>query len=71
MTKQTYQVSGMTCGHCASFVTEEVERIAGVSAVAVDVAKGSVTVTSDRELTVGEVSGAVEEAGYELADGNG
>ena len=63
---QTYQVAGMVCGHCATFVSNEIKRLPGVTAVAVDVAAGVVTVTSDRELPTAEVRGAVEDAGYEL-----
>lgn len=66
MTESAYTVSGMVCGHCASFVTEEIERIAGVAAVAVDVETGTVTVTSDGDLDVADVRAAVDEAGYEL-----
>ncbi|GAA3469166.1 hypothetical protein GCM10018965_037190 [Nonomuraea roseola] len=44
----------------------EIERVAGVTAVAVDVENGVVTVTSDRDLDVADVRAAVEEAGYEL-----
>jgi copper chaperone CopZ len=66
MTETTYPVSGMVCGHCAGFVTEEINRIAGVTAVAVDVESGAVTVTSDRDLDLADVRAAVEEAGYEL-----
>ncbi|MFI0417691.1 heavy-metal-associated domain-containing protein [Spongiactinospora sp. 9N601] len=66
MTQHTYRVRGMVCGHCARFVGEEIERVPGVDAVTVDVDGGTVTVTSDRALDVGEVRAAVEEAGYEL-----
>ncbi|TDC50788.1 copper chaperone [Actinomadura sp. KC345] len=67
MTESTYGVIGMSCGHCASFVTEEIERIPGVTAVAIDVDSGRVSVTSDRDLSLTTVRAAVEEAGYELA----
>lgn len=66
MTETTYPVSGMVCGHCADFVTEELRSLAGVTAVAVDVENGAVTVTSDRDLDPADVRAAVEEAGYEL-----
>lgn len=66
MTESTYTVNGMACGHCAGFVTEEIERIAGVTAVSVDVETGTVVVTSDRDLDVADVRAGVEEAGYEL-----
>jgi copper ion binding protein len=66
MSTATYTVAGMTCAHCVSSVTEEVEQIAGVTGVAVDLSTGQVTVTSDAPLDVAQVKDAVEEAGYEL-----
>lgn len=67
MCSTTYTVSGMTCGHCVSSVTEEVAQIAGVSSVDVDLATGQVTVTSENELDRAQVQHAIEEAGYQLA----
>ncbi|HWJ82274.1 MAG TPA: heavy-metal-associated domain-containing protein [Nocardioides sp.] len=63
----TYTVTGMTCGHCVASVTEEVQEIAGVEDVAVDLASGAVTVTSAEPLDDDAVRAAVEEAGYQLA----
>ena len=48
MTTQTYTVTGMTCGHCAASVTEEISELAGVENVDVVVDTGAVTVTSSR-----------------------
>ncbi len=62
----TYTVTGMTCGHCAASVTEEISELSGVSAVEVDVASGAVTVTSADELSQDAVAAAVTEAGYQL-----
>jgi copper ion binding protein len=67
MSRSTYTVTGMTCGHCASAVTEEVSKLDGVREVDVDVAAGKVIVTSDRPLAEDEVRDAVTEAGYQLA----
>jgi len=67
MTTQSYNVTGMTCGHCASAVTEELTRIAGVREVRVDVASGRVDVDSDQPLADAAVRTAVDEAGYALA----
>lgn len=64
--QNTYTVTGMTCGHCVTAVTGELTRLPGVSDVNVDLASGAVTVTSERPLTLDEVRGAVDEAGYEL-----
>ena len=62
----TYDVTGMTCGHCAQAVTTEVRAIAGVSAVDVDIATGKVTVQGEG-FTDEQVAAAVDEAGYVLA----
>jgi copper chaperone CopZ len=67
---QSYPVTGMTCGHCVASVTEELEELAGVREVNVDLVAGgtsTVTVTSDRPLTDDAVQAAVAEAGYQLA----
>jgi copper chaperone len=66
MAQTTYRVQGMTCGHCASAVTEEITRIDGVRQVDVDVAGGSVVVTSEQPVDHDAVAAAVTEAGYQL-----
>jgi copper chaperone CopZ len=63
----TYTVTGMTCGHCVASVTEELEEVAGVEEVDVDLASGAVTVTSSTPLERTTVEAAVAEAGYALA----
>jgi copper ion binding protein len=65
-TTATYQVSGMTCGHCVQAVTQEVSALDGVDTVDVDLASGVVTVTSQQPLAVEAVRAAVDEAGYQL-----
>ncbi|OZM70151.1 cation-transporting ATPase [Amycolatopsis antarctica] len=67
MAETTYTVTGMTCEHCARSVTEEIQELTGVTAVAVDVPTGAVTVSSEADLGLAEVRAAVEEAGYQLA----
>ena len=62
----TYTVSGMTCGHCVSSVTEEVTKIPGVTDVQVDLASGAVTIASESGVDDNAVKAAVDEAGYEL-----
>jgi copper chaperone CopZ len=66
MADTTYTVSGMTCDHCAHSVEEEIRGLGGVTAVTVELATGAVTVSSSEDLSVADVRGAVEEAGYEL-----
>lgn len=67
MDETTYTVTGMTCDHCVASVTEEISEIDGVTAVAVDLPTGAVTVASDTEVDPAEIRTAVEEAGYRLA----
>jgi copper ion binding protein len=66
-TTRTYQVAGMTCGHCVAAVTREVEALEPVTDVRVELESGDVTVTSERPLTDDEIAAAVDEAGYQLA----
>ena len=64
-----YLVSGMTCGHCVSSVTEEVSAIDGVDAVEVVLKKDGasrVTVRSSASISPEKVRAAVDEAGYAL-----
>ena len=62
----TFQVTGMTCGHCQRAVTEEISRIPGVQGVAVDLGTGSVTVTTTQPVDRADIAHAVDEAGYTL-----
>ena len=62
----TWNVVGMTCGHCVSSVTEELLEVPGVTAVDVVLETGSVTVTSDQPVERAAVEAAVAEAGYAL-----
>lgn len=62
----TYDVTGMTCGHCAQAVTTEVSAIEGVTDVQVDVETGKVVVDGEG-FTDAQVAEAVDEAGYALA----
>ncbi|WP_370616847.1 heavy-metal-associated domain-containing protein [Mumia sp. Pv 4-285] len=70
--KKTYSVTGMTCGHCAGAVTEEIGAIEGVQAVEIDLVAGgtsSVHVTSDAPIDDTAVAAAVDEAGsYQVVD---
>ncbi len=63
----TVDVSGMTCGHCVSSVSEELEALDGVEKVDVDLNSGgisTVTITSARSLSPSEIGEAIAEAGY-------
>ncbi|ARZ70023.1 copper-binding protein [Streptomyces albireticuli] len=65
-TTTVYKVTGMTCGHCESAVTEELSALDGVTAVKAVATTGEVTVTTAAPLDDEAVRAAVDEAGYEL-----
>ena len=60
----SYTVAGMSCGHCKTAVTEEVERVAGVGAVEVDLDTKRVVVRGEN-LSDKDVRAAIVDAGYE------
>jgi copper chaperone len=62
----SYTVAGMSCGHCKAAVTEEVELVAGVDAVEVDLDSKRVVVRGEN-LSDEAVRAAIVEAGYEAA----
>ena len=62
----TYTVPGMHCGHCKVSVTEELEAVAGVQSVGVDL-KTKLVVVQGEGLEDTRLRAAIEEAGYEAA----
>jgi len=73
MASVAYEVTGMTCEHCARAVSAELKNLAGVTDVQVDLVpdgRSSVLVVSGAPLAVPDVAAALDEAGgYQLADG--
>jgi copper ion binding protein len=65
--QRTYNVAGMSCGHCVAAVSETLGELPGVSGVDVDLASGEVVVTGSA-IDGEAVRAAVHEAGYELAE---
>ena len=59
-----YRADGMTCGHCRVAVTEEVTKVAGVSAVDVDLDAKLVRVLGTG-IEGAAVVAAIDEAGYD------
>lgn len=63
----TYQVEGMTCGHCVGSVAEAVSALDGADDVRVElVAGGASPVTVTRPASAGAVQAAIEAAGYRV-----
>jgi copper chaperone len=61
-----YSVPGVSCEHCVGAVTGEVEQVAGVESVVVDLENKRVTVMG-RAIDDGAVRAAIDEAGYDIA----
>ena len=68
MPTTTFAVDGMSCQHCIDAVTAEVDRLAGVAQVDVDLDAGTVAVASAEPLDPEAVRSAIDEAGFDLAD---
>jgi copper chaperone CopZ len=70
MTDLTFHATGLTCGHCAAAVQEELTALDGVETAEVTVVKDGVStiaVSASRDIANEEVAAALEEAGgYEL-----
>ena len=65
------KVSGLTCGHCVTHITEEIEALPGVKNVSVLLSKGgqsTVTVVSDVLLNDTALAEAIYEAGDYVLD---
>jgi copper chaperone len=59
------KVSGMTCGHCVTAVTNAVKAVPLVETVAVDLKLGEVTVGGNPDASA--VRRAIVDEGYEVA----
>jgi copper chaperone len=64
-------VTGMTCGHCVSAVTNELRSVPDVQDVSVELRVGDaslVRVISKLPLAEAQLRDAVDEAGYDVTD---
>jgi copper chaperone len=64
MQTRQYTVPAISCQHCVRAVTDEVTRLAGVSAVNVDLASKVVTVEHGENVAPEAIVAAIQEAGY-------
>ena len=66
----TLSVTGMTCSHCASSVTNELRGVPAVQDVTVELHAGGtslVSVVSSQPLDEAPLRDAIDEAGYAVA----
>lgn len=69
MATTTLKVAGMTCAHCVSTVTKELEALDRVTSVAIELhSAGSsvVTVSHGSDVGLDQLAGAIAKAGYTL-----
>jgi copper chaperone len=64
MDTKAYAVLGMHCDHCKAAVTREIEAVAGVERVEVDLETKLVTVRGEA-LDDAALIAAIDEAGYD------
>ena len=62
---QTFQVTGMTCGHCEKAVTRAIKVVDPVAEVAIDRAQNKVQVQSDQPREA--LAKAIAEEGYQVS----
>ena len=63
--KQTFNVSGMTCGHCEKAVTKALKQAYPQAEVSIDRAANKVEVESDQPRE--KLAAAIAEEGYAVA----
>ena len=61
---QTFQVQGMSCGHCVGAVTQAMKSVDPAAEVKVDLPTGRVEVQSDSDRAA--LAHAIEEEGYQV-----
>lgn len=66
MSKLTFQVPGMSCGHCVESVSTAVRGVEGVGAVDVDL-DAKLVVVEGQGLSEAPLRQAINDAGYEVA----
>ncbi|MBP1950146.1 copper chaperone CopZ [Virgibacillus litoralis] len=63
----TFDVKGMTCGHCESSVKSALKELDGITGVDVNLGSGKVDVTyDDAKMNVAVMREAIEEQGYDV-----
>lgn len=65
MQKATFEISGMSCGHCVKAVDKALQQAPGVTVEAVAI--GSATVAFDESATTADViAKVIDDAGYQV-----
>jgi len=62
--QHTFEVSGMTCGHCEKAVTRAIKQVDPVAEIAIDRAQNKVDVQSNQSRDA--LAKAIVEEGYQV-----
>ena len=57
--KQTYQITGMTCGNCKATVTNTLQNIKGVTEITVSLEQQEATIEAERKLNIEELQAVI------------
>ncbi|WP_127127272.1 heavy-metal-associated domain-containing protein [Georgenia sp. SYP-B2076] len=60
----TFEVTGMTCGHCADALVGVIRALPGIAAIAVDLTSGVVTVTAAEPVDRADIADAIDTTGH-------
>ena len=69
MENVTFQVKGMSCGHCVKAVEGGLGQLEGVEQVAVQLDAGTVAVAyKEDQVTIDQMKAAIEGQGYDVVE---
>ena len=69
MENVTFQVKGMSCGHCVKAVEGGLGQLEGVEQVAVQLDAGTVAVAyKEDKVTIDQMKAAIEDQGYDVVE---
>lgn len=63
MSKLTFEITGMTCGHCVAAVDRTLKGLEGVSTRAVKIGSAEVEF-DDSRVSAGQIAQAIADEGY-------
>ena len=64
----TYNITGMTCGGCASTVKNKLSTVSGVTSVKIDLAKKEAEITSSQEIDTKALQSALSHSSFTISD---
>jgi copper chaperone CopZ len=66
--KHTYHIDGMSCGGCATTVTNKLSAAPGITSVQVDLTTKEAEITSSQAVNVDKLQEALSNTGYTISE---